>query len=172
MSTADLITKDAVHFLRDLFLVRLAKATKTIAPTDLWWSPHEGAISIGTILRHLEGNVRQWILSGLAGWPDQRERAREFTDGPGDEAKVLLERLTTTVQAAANHIAGMSEQDLETKYDIQGSSVTGVFAVMHVVEHFSWHTGQAVWIAKSRAGTDHGIQFYDEDAINAAKNKQ
>jgi uncharacterized damage-inducible protein DinB len=171
MSTADLVTKDSVYFLRDLFLVRLAKAARTIDPGDLWWSPHEGAISIGTILRHLEGNVRQWVLSGLAGWPDDRKRADEFADVPCGGLEILLERLNTTVQAAANHVAGMSAQDLEAKYEIQGSSVTGVYAVMHVVEHFSWHTGQAVWIAKSRAGVDHGIQFYDEDAINAAKNK-
>jgi hypothetical protein len=30
------------------------------------------------------------------------------------------------------------------------------------VEHFSWHTGQAVWIAKSRAGAEHKLSFYGE----------
>jgi len=172
MTIASRFTRDSAEYLGATYLSRLNRVLQVIDEEDLWWSPQEGALSIGTILRHLEGNVRQWILSGLAGWPDQRERAREFADGPGDEAKVLFERMITTVQAAANHIAGMSERDLETQYDIQGSSVTGIYAVLHVVEHFSWHTGQAVWIAKSRAGADHGIQFYDEDAINAAKNRR
>ena len=43
-------------------------------------------------------------------------------------------------------------------------------AVLHVVEHFSWHTGQVVWIAKARAGAAHGLAFYDDAAVNAARN--
>jgi hypothetical protein len=29
---------------------------------------------------------------------------------------------------------------------------------------------QAVWIAKARAGAGHGVAFYDEARVNAAKN--
>ena len=34
--------------------------------------------------------------------------------------------------------------------------VSGLAAVLHVVEHFSWHTGQVAWIVKLRTGGDLG----------------
>ena len=172
MKIASSFTHESAEFLAVTYLLRLDRALQAIGEEDLWWSPHASAISIGTILRHLEGNVRQWILSGLRGDADDRVRKREFEPGEGGDAKQLMAQLRSTVESAAQHIQGMTAPDLEAQYSIQGNNVTGLYAVLHVVEHFSWHTGQAVWIAKARAGMNHGIQFYDEDAINAAKNKQ
>jgi hypothetical protein len=37
---------------------------------------------------------------------------------------------------------------------IQGYDVTVLEAIYHVTEHFSMHTGQIIWIAKARTGTD------------------
>jgi len=131
-------------------------------------------MAVGNILLHLEGNVRQWICGGLGGAPDRRDRAAEFRatgdrSPQGDGAK-LLERLRACVEQAAALIAALDPDSLERSYVIQGSEVTGVFAVTHVVEHFSWHTGQAVWIAKARAGQGHGLSFYDEKRVNEARN--
>ena len=53
---------------------------------------------------------------------------------------------------------------------IQGFETTPFRAVYHVVEHFGWHTGQAVWIAKARGGPGHGIAFYDDAKINQLRN--
>ena len=59
---------------------------------------------------------------------------------------------------------------MQADFVIQGFEVTGLEATYHVVEHFSWHVGQAVWIAKARAGIDHGIAFYDEVQVNRDRN--
>jgi uncharacterized damage-inducible protein DinB len=53
---------------------------------------------------------------------------------------------------------------------IQGFETTVLAAVLHVVEHFSWHTGQVVWIAKARSGAGHGLAFYDDAALARARN--
>lgn len=55
-------------------------------------------------------------------------------------------------------------------HEIQGYRVTGLKAVFHVVEHFSWHSGLITWLAKLRAGAWHGLSYYDDARLNAAKN--
>ena len=162
--------EESASYLRDTYLPRLRAALDELPEGDLDYRPHDKALSFETILRHLEGNVRQWILSGLDGRPDHRDRASEFTISGGSSGNALFTALSETVTAAATVIQGFDETRLLADYRIQGFETTGMKAIYHVVEHFSWHTGQAVWIAKARAGAAHGIRFYDEDAINQARN--
>ena len=170
----DLFLSQSCEYLSRTYPERLGRALAALPVGDLWWQPHSGALSVGTILLHLEGNVRQWILSGLGGEPDERERAREFADAQREEQsgerKELFERLQATTRAAAEKIAALGQEPLDTVLVIQGFEVTRMKAIYHVVEHFSWHVGQAVWIAKARAGSDHGIAFYDENQINRGRN--
>ena len=99
-----------------------------------------------------------------------REREREFSAREGAPAGPLLERLALTVRSAARLIEELPEHRLTRSLCIQGFDTTGLGAIYHVVEHFSWHTGQIVWIAKERAGPGHGIALYDEAAVNRARN--
>lgn len=168
-SWAEQFARESARYLRDTYLPRIEAALRELPREDLEWRPHQRAISFGTILRHLEGNVRQWILSGIAGKPDHRDRASEF-DETGEVAEELFARLHATVLEAAQFIEGLDEPRLLATHRIQGFEQSGLAAVYHVVEHFSWHTGQAVWIAKARAGDSHEIAFYDDSKINAAKN--
>lgn len=162
---------ESARYLAETYLPRLAEALAALPAGDLFWRPHPGALSVGTVLLHLEGNVRQWILSGLGGRPDGRDRAAEFAATSGPEGAELLARLEATVREAARVVEGLDAPALARRVRIQGFEMTALAAVYHVVEHFSWHTGQAVWIAKARAGADHGVAFYDEAAVNAARNE-
>jgi len=173
-SSSDLFLSRSREYLGRVYPERLTAALAVLPEGELWWQPHSGALSMGTILMHLEGNVRQWILSGVGGEPDARERTLEFSNEYREEASVerteLLEQLITTTRAATELLASLGEEPLQKGYAIQGFEVTGLEAIFHVVEHFSWHVGQAVWIAKSRAGIDHGIAFYDEARVNNDRN--
>ena len=171
----DLARAECASYLRDTYLPRLARALEVLPPADLWWRPHTDCISVGNVLLHLEGNVRQWIVSGLGGAADRRTRADEFAaDGTAASAhttpRALYARLAEAVHAGASVIEGLTDEALDGEATIQGFATTGLGAVLHVVEHFSWHTGQVVWIAKARAGRAHGLAFYDDAAINAATN--
>ncbi|MAG62158.1 hypothetical protein CMO84_01400 [Candidatus Woesearchaeota archaeon] len=173
-SNSELFLSRSSEYLNHTYPERLTTALAVLPEGELWWQPHPGALSVGTILLHLEGNVRQWILSGVGGELDARDRGHEFSsehrgEESGERAE-LLERLRATVRAATELLASLREDSLQADLEIQGFEVTGLEAIYHVVEHFSWHVGQAVWIAKARAGTDHGIAFYDEDQVNRGRN--
>jgi len=160
--------RESARYLSEVYVPRLREALATLPAGDLWWRPHDGCIAFGTVLLHLEGNVRQWILAGLGGDDDRRDRASEFaaTDGPSGDA--LMERLAGTVERAADLVRGMDGAALDRRLVIQGFETTARDAIYHVVEHFSWHTGQAVWIAKARAGAAHDLAFYDDAKLQAA----
>lgn len=168
--SADFAVESARYWV-EVYVPRLERALEVLPAGDLWWRPHAGVISFGTILLHLEGNVRQWILSGLGGEADNRERAAEFaaTSSEADGQELLTRLRATTTQAAAL-VEALDDSVLLAEHTIQGFPVTGLAAIYHVVEHFSWHTGQAVWIAKARAGAGHGVAFYDEGQVNQARN--
>ncbi|MGH9651714.1 MAG: hypothetical protein ACRD3I_14770, partial [Terriglobales bacterium] len=63
--------------LREVYLPRIARCLSLLSEGEIWWRPHRTSNSVGNLLLHLEGNVRQWIISGLGGAPDRRERDTE-----------------------------------------------------------------------------------------------
>jgi len=148
---------------------RIAVAATTLPPEDLWWRPHPDVLAFGNVLAHLEGNVRQWILGGIGGACDHRDRSAEFDRREGEDL-VLLAALAGTVEEAACLIEGLPGDEADRPRTIQGFETTTQGAVLHVVEHFAWHAGQAVWIAKARAGAGHGLAFYDDAALDGLTN--
>lgn len=164
------LARQCCALLRDTYLPRLEQSLAGIKAADLWWRPHPDTTSIGNLLLHLEGNVRQWIVSGLGGAPDRRVRESEFAAQQGAEAPALLAALTATIGRACEVIERLPPARWTERVTIQDFEVTVLAAVLHIVEHFSWHTGQITWIAKLRKGAGHGIAYYDDDALNAARN--
>jgi uncharacterized damage-inducible protein DinB len=169
-STGRIFKRECAELLAVTYLERLEMALGALPDEDLWWRPHEGVISFGTILRHLEGNVRQWILSGLGGVADQRIRSSEFEEENVASGKELFTALAETLREASDIIEALTDDELVESVEIQGFETTRLGAVLHVTEHFSWHTGQAAWIAKTRGGPAHGIAFYDDEALEDKRN--
>ena len=164
------LSRQCCALLRDTYLPRLQQSLAGMTSADVWWRPHADTTSIGNLLLHLEGNVRQWIVSGLGGAPDHRVRESEFAARQGADAGALLAALAATVGRACEVIERLPPSRWTERVTIQEFEVTVLAAVLHIVEHFSWHTGQITWIAKLRRGAGHGIAYYDDDALNAARN--
>lgn len=157
----ELLDRCVVH-LRDEYLPRMERALRTLPPQDLWWRPHTDTTSVGNLLLHLEGNVRQWILTAIGGRPEVRARSAEFAARESEHgAQDLFAALAATVHEACVVIEGLDDEALLRRHTIQVfENVTAVAVVVHVVEHFGWHTGQIAWIAKLRAGANHGLDFF------------
>ncbi|CAN5262144.1 hypothetical protein BH09GEM1_BH09GEM1_25610 [soil metagenome] len=132
-----------------------------ILPADAVWQRSDtDSNSIGNLLLHLEGNVRQWIVTNVGGGDDVRRRSAEFAAFTGDEADVLFGRLRATLDEADAVIAALSAADLETRRNIQGRDVSVFDAIYHVVEHFSLHMGQIILLTKQ--SVPGSIRFYED----------
>jgi uncharacterized damage-inducible protein DinB len=139
---------------------RLQTAVEPISEEQLWWRPNQASNSIGNLLLHLNGNVRQWLVASFDRREDQRNRPAEFSEKSGGPPSAVLAMLGATMNAASAVLSRLTEQDLLAPYEIQGYHVTGLEAVYQVVEHFGLHYGQIVYITKALQGKDLG--FYSE----------
>lgn len=139
---------------------KIDRALSVVDHGDVWWRPTPRSNSIGHLVRHLTGNVRQWVCHGIGGGPDIRDRRAEF-EGPPEPVEPLRTTLTEVLTEADAVLAALAPDELLATRSIQGLETTVLDAVYHVVEHFSTHTGQILWIAKARADVDLG--FYEVD---------
>lgn len=134
----------------------------TVMPAErLWRRANEASNSPGNLLLHLEGNVRQWIISGVGGAPDVRTRDAEFAANESAGLESLLARLESTCAQAVAVLRGLDAASLMETRTIQGRRTTVFAAVYHVVEHFAGHTGQLILLAKAAAPAG-SIRFYDD----------
>jgi uncharacterized damage-inducible protein DinB len=162
---ADFLTTAAGTLAQNLD--RIETCVPKLPPHTLWARNSENENAIGNLLLHLDGNVRQWILSGLAAAPDLRDRDGEFSARSGATAPALLANLRATVHEALDVIRGLSHERLTEKVSIQGHDTTVLSAIFHVVEHFSGHTYQIILLTKHATGEDLG--FYSHLAKGAGK---
>jgi len=144
----------AEHTLLRHHLPRIESCLKLLSAEEIWWRPNAASNSVGNLALHLAGNVRQWIVSGLGGAADVRRRDQEFTErGPVPRAQ-LVTSLRRTVLEACRVLRRLSDADLARTYSIQKFRVTGLGTVLHVVEHFAFHSGQIIFITKQVRGRD------------------
>ena len=135
-------------------LPRIVKCLQQLSEEEIWWRPNSSSNSTGNLVLHLCGNVRQWIVSGLGGAEDRRERDREFAEQGPIPRQVLITQLRRTVRDACRVLARLSDDSLSRKYVIQGFHVTGLDAAFGVTEHFGYHTGQIIFITKLKRAQD------------------
>jgi uncharacterized damage-inducible protein DinB len=148
------------YYLCREYPVKIRAAVQAMPADRIWWRPNEASNSVGNLLLHLSGNVRQWIVSGVGGQPDTRQRNVEFSERGGAPAPALLDALDATLREADAVMRGLDEGTLLERRSIQGRDTTVMEAVYHVVEHFAGHTGQIIWIAKLSAGG--AVKFYED----------
>jgi uncharacterized damage-inducible protein DinB len=149
-----------LHVLEQ-YVPRIAQCVGMLTPAQVWHRPNASCNSVGNLLLHLDGNVRQWIMVGIGGAEDRRERAAEFAANDSKQTPTqLVERLRATVQEAVEIVDGLTPTDLLEVRTFQGrfdESTLG--AVLHVMEHFSGHAGQIYAYTKQVTGKD--LKFYD-----------
>jgi uncharacterized damage-inducible protein DinB len=146
--------------LLEQYWPRLSSCVESLTDEQVWWRPNEASNSIGNLILHLNGNVRQWIVSSFKQTDDARDRPAEFSERRVVPRSTLLSKLGATLTEASDVLASLTEADLLRTYQIQGYIVSGLQAVYHVVEHFGMHYGQIVYITKLLHGQDLG--FYRE----------
>jgi uncharacterized damage-inducible protein DinB len=154
------------YYLHTEYRAKLRAAVEALPTEALWWRANEESNSVGNLLAHLAGNVRQWIVGGVGGLPNVRNRAGEFAARSGATAAELLGNLERVLDEADAVLSNLSAAELATTRTIQGRELTVLAAVYHVVEHFSTHVGQIILLVKMHS--PGAVRFY-EDAGGLAR---
>lgn len=136
---------------------RLRTCVESLTDDQIWWRPNEASNSIGNLVLHLNGNVRQWLVASFEQLPDERDRPREFKARARVSRAELIQAMDATLQRGAMVLSRLTEADLRATYQIQGYTVSGLHAVYQVVEHFGQHYAQIAYITKLLQDRDLGF---------------
>src|SRR6267142_6796850 len=151
--------QEARDLINDEYLPKIERCVEKLTDEQVWWRPNPESNSIGNLLLHLAGNARQWIVCGLGGEADERQRQTEFDAREGISRDELLQKLRTTLAEVSEVLVQFDPARLLDEYPIQGTKATALAAIFHVTEHFSMHTGQIILLTKMLAQVD--LVFYD-----------
>jgi len=146
---------------------RLKKCLDQLTDKEVWQRPNAHSNSMGNLVLHLTGNVRQWIIAGLDEQEDTRQRESEFEErGPVDREKMLIE-LDAVMAQVEGVLNRLTPEKLLQQFEVQGFQETGIGILVHVVEHFSYHVGQMTYYVKALKDMDMG--YYDGLDLEAKK---
>lgn len=163
MDTGRAFISESRRYLVEEYQPKIVRSLEGLDIDDLWWRPNRSSNSIGNLVLHLSGNVRQWVVAGIGGAPDLRQRQAEFERDGGMGGGELVRHLEEALGDASEVLSGLDGGRLDEELVIQGLRVTVFKALYHVVEHFAMHTGQIIYLSKLRSGRDLAFYEVDED---------
>src|SRR6266852_9067852 len=103
------------HHLAEDFLPKIERCLGRLTDEQIWWRANEQSNSIGNLLLHLSGNVRQWIICGLGDATDSRDRDSEFAQRGEIPRAELFDRLKRTVDEAVEVLGRLDSDALLAK---------------------------------------------------------
>lgn len=138
--------------------MRIFKCIDSLNEDQVWHQFNEHTNSIGNLILHLHGNMRQWMMSTFNQSVDTRKRSLEFVAASRVSKSVLKKMLLDLKEELETVLDRITKDDIEKKYNVQVYTENGFSILVHVIEHFSYHTGQIALITKLLADKD--LEFY------------
>ena len=155
--TAESVFVDVSIRKLELFLSRIRECVQKLNSEQIWMRHGEHENAVGNLILHLNGNVRQWIVSGIGGEPDRRMRDLEFTARGDLDPAQLMGRLEGTVAEAVAVLKRFAPERLVKTYQPQKYRITILEGIYSCVEHFAQHTAQIIFATKLLTGQEMGF---------------
>lgn len=145
------IAENSCHLLESSML-KIEHCLSQLNEQQVWWRPDDATNSVGNLLLHLAGNLRQWAISGVGEVPDTRMRQSEFDARGGKPKQELLLLLRQTVTDASKVIRDVDANQWVEIRTIQGFGVSAAAAISHTCSHFVGHTHQIILLTRMQLG--------------------
>lgn len=149
--------KDQIILRMEENTPRIEKCLTELTEAEVWQRPNPASNSVGNLILHLCGNITQYAIASLGNKMDLRDRDAEFAAEGGLSKADLLEKLTWTVREAVETIRRASKEELLRARLVQGFEMSGIGIIVHVCEHYSYHTGQIAFWTKLLKNKDLGF---------------
>lgn len=163
MKTATKLFQENIVQLLTASESRITHCIKQLNHDRIWWTPGPDQNSVGTLLRHINGNLKQWAVAGIRQKPDDRDREAEFHSTDQPDAIELLSQFRSTITEAINIIQQLSEAELCEPREIQKFPTTVMGAILHTVPHCVGHTHQIVQLTRMQLKQDYQFHWSATD---------
>ncbi|MCB0729108.1 MAG: DUF1572 family protein [Ignavibacteriae bacterium] len=152
------------------------KTFSQIKDEDFFWSPDEDSNSIAIIVRHFSGNMLSRWTDFLTtdGEKPNRNRDEEFERIFYTDKDDIISRWESGWKCLFDALNSLKEEDLMKEITIRSEPHTVLEAINRQLTHYSYHTGQIVFIAKHLVNADWkslsipkgGSEEYNKKKIN------
>ncbi len=138
---------------------KIGHCVRQLSDEQLWWRERPDLNSIGNLILHLCGNLRQWVISGLGGVPDIRARQQEFDQREPLTKEELIGRLADTVAEALAVLRRISPAELVRVRHVQEFDLSGAAVIFDTIPHFRGHTQEIVYLTRRLLGPRYAFDF-------------
>jgi hypothetical protein len=160
--TPDALAAELIRATRECMsegMRKIEHCVNQLSEEQLWWRPRQEMNSIANLMLHLAGNLRQWLINGVTGAPDTRNRPREFGDRSNKPKAEVLAKLQATVKEVDGVLASLDAEKLMTQRRIQGWDVTAIEAIFSAVPHFRGHVQEIIHMTRVQLGEKYQFDF-------------
>lgn len=157
------------------------KTFSQLSDEQLFWQINEESNSIGTIVKHLHGNMLSRWTDFLTsdGEKEWRKREAEF-DNDISTRKKLLEKWSEGWACLSNALNSLKEDDLQKEIFIRNQGHSVIEAINRQLAHYPYHIGQIVFIGKmickenwtSLSIPKGNSKIYNENKFSKPKQKE
>jgi hypothetical protein len=159
---------DKASGVLDACLEKIEHCLKQLSDDQVWRRPGDELNSIGNLILHLTGNVRQWLVAGIGGVEDVRDRPSEFAPRTDISRQELLSGVTEVVHQAKAALASLTADSALSVRRIQGFDVTAIGAIFDSVPHFQGHTQEIICLTRMQLGAQYAFHWRPESAEQGA----
>jgi uncharacterized damage-inducible protein DinB len=116
-------------------------------PADrLWTRPRPGIASLGNLVCHVAGSMRDWFENGLGRGAWQRDRDAEFQRDGALSRQELTEHLWASRRHCQPFLDAIDEAALDSTRQFRGKTYTAREILLHQLDHVAYHAGQAAFL--------------------------
>ena len=148
--------------LLDQAMLKIEHCMAQLADSQIGQRPQPGLNSIGNLILHMAGNLRQWaIVPNSPNETDQRNRDQEFADCEIGKDELLKQLRETVAQARAvfQSLRSTGAESLLESDTIQGFTLSRLGAITHTTTHFVGHTHQVIMLTRMMLGDAYSFQW-------------
>ncbi|MCX6613379.1 MAG: DUF1572 family protein [Acidobacteria bacterium] len=135
---------------------RIHDCIQLLSEDQVWSRGNENSNSVANLVLHLIGNLGQWVVAGVGGQPDHRDRDAEFQTLSGITREELSARLKARMDQVVDVIENVPAHRLLEIVTPQGQSLPVMEVITHITEHFYHHGGQIMLLTKLFLNVDLG----------------
>jgi hypothetical protein len=140
-------------------LSKIGHCLAQLTDEQVWWRPRPEMNSIANLMLHLAGNMRQWVVSGVGGERDVRDRPGEFADRSAAPKSDVFAKLQAVIAECNAVLSRLGPDDLVAPRRIQGFDVTVTGALFHVIPHFRGHVQEIIHMTRAQLGERYQFDF-------------
>ena len=147
-------------------MIKINNCFDQLSEEQIWWSPVDSANSIGNLILHSCGNLRQWGITGIQKSQDTRHREAEFLADSRVSKTELLELCKVTIREFRHVVRSLTEAVLLAERIIQNFRVTVLQAILHTTTHFAGHTHQIIMLTRRQLGKNYQFAWQPDEGQN------